>query len=344
MLLQKMLAAAGQAWPPFVLVAGLLLIGAVAAREGLFDAAGARVAAAPLPPRALLVALLALVAGVTAVLNLDTAGVFLTPVLVHAARRRRLDERAFLYGAVFMANAASLLLPDSNLTNQLVVRRDPVSGLDFGSRMLPAWLAACAVTAAFCAAAFRPGAGKGEAAHVYTWAGRRPAPPLRLGIGALATLGAGVPVLALPDPALPTLGARPGRVRGRARPAGARRPRARAPVRARGGPRDACARVARRRGGARDERAVACRRNGHDRRRGREQPPGRGPALDPAAARVLVGLDLGPNLAVTGSLSAVLWLQAARTVGARASVATYTRLGAVLAPVSVAAALAALRV
>lgn len=39
-----MLAAAGQAWPPFVLVVGLLLIGAVAAEDGLFDAVGARIA------------------------------------------------------------------------------------------------------------------------------------------------------------------------------------------------------------------------------------------------------------------------------------------------------------
>src|SRR5437016_2205700 len=106
------LTSARQAWPPFVLVTGLLLIGAVAAAEGLFEALGARLARARLSARSLLLALLGLVAVVTAVLNLDTAVVFLTPVLVHAARRRRrrrrrrLDERPFLYGSVFMANAA----------------------------------------------------------------------------------------------------------------------------------------------------------------------------------------------------------------------------------------------
>ena len=47
---------------------------------------------------------------------------------------------------------------------------------------------------------------------------------------------------------------------------------------------------------------------------------------------LLVGLDLGPNLAVTGSLSAYLWWQAARRVGARPSVGLYSRLGLVLAP------------
>jgi len=54
------------------------------------------------------------------------------------------------------------------------------------------------------------------------------------------------------------------------------------------------------------------------------------PAAQPHA--LLLGLDLGPNLAVTGSLSAVLWLQAARAVGADASIATYSRLGLVLVP------------
>src|SRR5437660_3992987 len=143
MLVQPTLGAAGQVWPPFVLVAGLLLIGGVAAADGLFEAIGARLARAPVPPRALLVALLGLVAIVTAVLNLDTSVVFLTPVLVHAARRRKLDERPFLYGSVFMANAASLLLPGSNLTNLLVLRANPQTGAAFATQMLAAWIAAC---------------------------------------------------------------------------------------------------------------------------------------------------------------------------------------------------------
>src|SRR5581483_7762711 len=84
MVAEAILASAGEAWPPFVLVAGLLLLGAVADADGLFEAAGARLAASPLGPRALLLALLALVALVTAVLNLDTAVCFLTPVLVVA--------------------------------------------------------------------------------------------------------------------------------------------------------------------------------------------------------------------------------------------------------------------
>src|SRR5436853_395156 len=91
------LTAAEQLWPPFVPVSGLILIGGVAGEEGSFEAVGARLATARIGPRGLLVALLGLVAFVTVVLNLDTAVVFLTPVLVHSARRRGLDERPFLY-------------------------------------------------------------------------------------------------------------------------------------------------------------------------------------------------------------------------------------------------------
>src|SRR5579864_6325519 len=152
--MHAIVSAAEQAWPPFVLVAGLLLIGAVAAADGLFEATGARLARTRLGARGLLLALLGLVAVLTAVLNLDTAVVFLTPVLVHAARQRALDERPFLYGSVFMANSASLLLPGSNLTNLLVLQQEPIRGADFAVGMLPAWLVACTLTAAFLAIVF----------------------------------------------------------------------------------------------------------------------------------------------------------------------------------------------
>ena len=335
--MHAILAAGGQAWPPFVLVAGLLLIGSVAAAEGLFEAAGASLARARLGPRSLLVALLGLVALVTAVLNLDTAVVFLTPVLVHAARRRSLDERAFLYGSVFMANAASLLLPGSNLTNLLLLRTDPQSGEAFALRMLPAWLAACAITAGFIVVAFRLGEQK-------TVDATEP-PPFRFGLGAAATLAAAILVVALPNPALPVLGVG-------AAAAALRRMRPRLDLRTL-------------------TLLFACTlalgtlaRLWHDPARLLEGDTAFATAgLGVVAAvllnnlpatillsaspvdhpdALLLGLDLGPNLAVTGSLSAVLWLQAARSVDARASIATYTRHGLLLVPLSVAGALAVL--
>ena len=60
-----------------------------------FEAAGARIARAPGGPVVLLAGLLLLDALVTVLLNLDTAVVFMTPVLLHAARRRLLGRDRF---------------------------------------------------------------------------------------------------------------------------------------------------------------------------------------------------------------------------------------------------------
>jgi arsenical pump membrane protein len=114
----------------------LLLIGLVANRDGLFEQTGRFLQGLAGPPVALFAVCLLLVAVVTAVLNLDTAVVFLTPVLVHAARRRGIEEEAFLYGAVYMANASSLVLD-----------HQPTSGAMFAARMLLMALAATLATA-----------------------------------------------------------------------------------------------------------------------------------------------------------------------------------------------------
>jgi arsenical pump membrane protein len=66
------------------------------------------------------------------------------------------------------------------------------------------------------------------------------------------------------------------------------------------------------------------------------------PSLPTHPRALLLGLNLGPNLAVTGSLSAFLWLRVARRLGARPSALRYSRLGLVAVPVSLAASLAAL--
>ena len=98
--------AAGRVWEPFVLVAGLLLVGLVAQGDGVFEAVADRLARTPGGPGHLLVVLLLLTAAVT-VLNLDTSVAFLTPILVLTARRRGAPVEPFLYGAVLMSNSAS---------------------------------------------------------------------------------------------------------------------------------------------------------------------------------------------------------------------------------------------
>ncbi len=342
-------AAASRTWPPFVLVAGLLLIGLVAFEDGAFDRAAALTGRVKGSGRSLFAVLLALVALVTAVLNLDTAVVFLTPVLVLAARRRGLAEEPFLYGSLFMANSASLLLPGSNLTNLLVLARDHVSGAVFAVRMFPAWVAATLVTFVVLATGFRRVlARRGEP-------DRQPAdrPGGRVGVG--VTLVAAGLVLALPSPALPVfafaavvaivsvsrtgmhvadlvdtldlpvLVALFGLAVALGTLAGAWSGPARLLQSA----------------SAWETAAIGA---------GAAMVVNNLPAAVMLSARppahpraLLIGLDLGPNLAVTGSLSALLWYRAATTVGSRPSLLRVSRIGVVLVPCSAAAALVALR-
>jgi arsenical pump membrane protein len=57
---------------------------------------------------------------------------------------------------------------------------------------------------------------------------------------------------------------------------------------------------------------------------------------------LLIGLNLGPNLLVTGSLAWMLWLRAAWSAGAQPSIAKASRIGVLAVPLSMAAALGAL--
>jgi arsenical pump membrane protein len=339
-------AALRQAWPPFVLVAGLLLIGRVAGHDGLFDAVASRLVRLPGPPLVLLLACFALVAVVTALLNLDTSAVFLTPVLIKTAQRRRLETTAFLYGSVFMANACSLFLPGSNLTNLLVLSDAPTSGGAFFARMLPMALAAAGLTAAGLVLIHRDG--------LLTGAGSVSEPPtrLRLGAGLLATLLAAVLIVVMSNAALAVLllglvllAWRAGRGE-----LGWRESLSwlGAPIlvslfalavavgtlaRASAFPADVLHSA-----GSLSTAVIAALAS---------------VALNnlPAAAllsatrpvhvgALLLGLDVGPNLALSGSLAVLLWWRAASAVGIRPSALAYSRQGLLLAPMAMLGALA----
>ncbi|HEV7938799.1 MAG TPA: SLC13 family permease [Solirubrobacteraceae bacterium] len=345
-------ASAEQAWPPFVLVSGLLLIGLVANRDGLFEQTGRYLQSLPGPPVALLAACLLLVAAVTAVLNLDTAVVFLTPVLVHAARGRDVDEEGFLYGAVYTANASSLFLLGSNLTNLLVLDHQPISGATFAAHMLVMALAATLATALGLFVLFR------RRLQAATSRGSQRVTRDAVGLGAVGlglagALVAAVFTIALRNPAIPVLGvglalAAIEVVRGRLR--------WREVVRA-VGPVVlvslflvcvALGALARSWDGPAHLLAGA----------GRWETTGIGalasvainnlpaavllsahPVAHPSA--LLLGLNVGPNIAATGSLSAFLWWRAAQQVNAQPSLVAFSRRGAPLAVFAIVLALAA---
>ncbi|MBJ7596164.1 MAG: hypothetical protein JF886_15140 [Candidatus Dormibacteraeota bacterium] len=339
--------AAIHTWPPFVLVTGLLLIGVVANEDGLFLRAAGLLARLPGGSLPLYVVAMLLVAVVTVFLNLDTSVAFLTPVLVHLARRRGAGELRFLYGCVFMSNAASLLLPGSNLTNLLILSTEHVSGSTFLSRMAAPWLAAVAVTIVVVAFAFR----SGQSAAVTP---DPDAPRSRLlsvlGIGAAVVL-----ILVLADSALPVLGVGVALVAVRLgqRRVDVARVRGQVDVRILVGvflvaiSLGAVARVWSYPGllmataGSIETAAIGAAASVLV-----NNLPAAvllGSRMPLHARSLLFGLNVGPNLAVTGSLSALLWWQAARSVGARPSARRYSAIGIVLVPLTIAAALAAAR-
>lgn len=110
--------------------------------EGLFEAAGAAMARTSSDSHALLRQVFVIAAVITAALSLDATVVLLTPVVLATVRRLRTAVPPYAYATAHLANAASLLLPVSNLTNLLVYRGAHISFLKFTLLMAMPWLAA----------------------------------------------------------------------------------------------------------------------------------------------------------------------------------------------------------
>jgi arsenical pump membrane protein len=62
---------------------------------------------------------------------------------------------------------------------------------------------------------------------------------------------------------------------------------------------------------------------------------------DQITRAILIGVDLGPNLSVTGSLATILWLTALRREGHKVSALAFLRLGMIVMPPALVLALAA---
>jgi arsenical pump membrane protein len=357
-------AAAGQDWSPFVLVAGLLLIGLVADADGLFRYAGHQLGRVARSGPLVFAGATVIIAAVTVTLNLDTSVAFLTPVLVYTARSRGGDRAdagpALLYGCLLLSNAGSLLLPGSNLTNLIVLGHLRLTGGEFAARMWLPWLGALIVTAVVVGVGERRCLHGPESGTVHGPAGAggpaAEAEPARRprGVGLAAVLLATVGVIALPAPALPVLAlgavAAGLRLAQRRVTAGQVWDVLSLPVlvglfgvavalgtlgRAWSGPAAALGHLDGWATAGVAALATVVLNNL--------------PAASLLAARavshpfsLLVGLNLGPNLCVTGSLAWLLWLRAARGAGARPSLRRASILGLVAVPLSMAVALGAL--
>jgi arsenical pump membrane protein len=339
--------AAAQVWPAFVLVAGLLLVGLVAHEDGLFAWGGHTLAR--LAPNGLLLfgGSAVLVVLVTTLLNLDTAVTFLTPVLIYAARARADNEAALLYASILLANAGSLLLPGSNLTNVIVLGHLQLSGRTFFDHMALAGVTAALVTALVVALVHHRVLRTTTRVH-------EPATRPVIGVGVLAVAAVTVLVLVLRSPAVPV--AAVGLVAVTVRTSRQRTAPGEVfevlglPVlvglfglavalgtlgRAWSGPARLLAHC-----DAWATAAVAAVSS---------VLVNNLPAAALLAARqpphpfeLLVGLNVGPNLFVTGSLAWVLWWRSARRVDAYPSIRRATVLGLVGAPLAMAAAVGVL--
>jgi arsenical pump membrane protein len=341
-------AASSQVWSPFVLVAGLLLVGLVADEDGLFASAGERLSRLAPSGVALFAGATAAIAVVTALLNLDTSVVFLTPVLVHAARGRGQDEAPLLIGCLLLSNAGSLLLPGSNLTNLIVLGQLHLSGAELFRRMVLPWLVAVVVTALVIAVA--------ERRHLRHRGRRGPAPdgghPVVIGLGTAAVIVVGALVLTLRSPALPVAGVGvlvvAVRLIDRREQVGRVLRVLGIPVlvglfgiavalgtlgRTWSGPATLLAHL-----DGVGAAVVAA---------GASVLLNNLPAASLLASRapphpyaLLIGLDIGPNLFVTGSLAWILWWRTARATGSRPPVARAIVLGLITVPLAMAGALA----
>jgi arsenical pump membrane protein len=92
-----------------------------------------------------LVFVFALAAVVTAVLSLDATVVLLTPVVFATASRMGVRPKPHAYACTHLANAGSLLLPVSNLTNLLAMSAAGLTFVGFAGLMALPWVAVIAV-------------------------------------------------------------------------------------------------------------------------------------------------------------------------------------------------------
>jgi arsenical pump membrane protein len=135
--------------PVLVFLLAVTVLAELADDAEVFDVAAAR-AARLARGRVWRLYALVLLLGIatTIVLSLDTTAVLFTPVVLALAAQLELDPLPFAFAAVWLANAASLLLPVSNLTNLLAISRLDLTTAEYVSRMLLPAAVSVAVTCA----------------------------------------------------------------------------------------------------------------------------------------------------------------------------------------------------
>jgi arsenical pump membrane protein len=128
------LQAVGKGTDVYLFLVGMMLLAELARKEGLFDyLAGLAVRQARGSPQRLFGLVYVVGTVVTVFLSNDATAVVLTPAVYAAAKAAKAEPLPYLFICAFIANAASFVLPISNPANLVV----------FGSHMPPllSWLA-----------------------------------------------------------------------------------------------------------------------------------------------------------------------------------------------------------
>ncbi|HTP18491.1 MAG TPA: SLC13 family permease [Solirubrobacteraceae bacterium] len=140
--------ALGAVAPLVAFLTAALTLAALIASSGLADRAAVALARRA---RGNGLALYALVCGLcallTAIVSLDGAVVLIVPLIIALHRRYRAPVAPLLLGAVAVANAASIAVPQGNPTNLVVINHLRLSPAAFTEHMLAPGLAAAAICA-----------------------------------------------------------------------------------------------------------------------------------------------------------------------------------------------------
>ena len=352
-------AAVAEGTDVYLFLVGMMLLAEVARREGLFDHVAARaVRAARGSPRRLFALVYLVGTVVTVFLSNDATAVVMTPAVYAAAKAGRAEPLPYLFICAFVANAASFVLPISNPANLVIFRDHMPPLLEWLARFALPSLLAIAATYGTLRLTQR-GALRGELA------GDAEVPPLSGG-GRLAAWGIVIAAAALlTASALDTKLGWPTCVAGALTAVAAQVLRHEAPWRLLGGvswgvlPLVAGLFVLvqglERTGVVRELGALladAARRApaetaglsglaiGFVSNLMNNLPAGliggslvtQGQLPPQVAAGLLIGVDLGPNLSITGSLATILWLVALRREGEEVGFGRFLRLGAIVMP------------
>jgi arsenical pump membrane protein len=357
--------AVGEGTDVYLFLAGMMLLSELAREYGVFDWLSS---AAVGHARGSSVRLFALVYGlgtlVTIFLSNDATAVVLTPAILAAIRKARVPPLPYLFACAFIANAASFVLPISNPANLVVFR--------LAMPPLPTWLAwfgvpsllAIAVTYAVLRFVFRGDLRGGTESHVYaplTEDGKLVLCGLGLAAAVLLTASSLHCNLGLPTCLAAVVITAFLSIKARSNPLRLAREISWSTIALVAGLFilvDACQSIG----------ALAFAHNALLWAEGLSAAPGAlaagfavgvannlvnnlplglmaGEALKTAnasrlmASAVMIGVDLGPNLSVSGSLATILWLIALRRERLHVSYGSFLKVGALVMPAALAASL-----